>query len=159
MTAAIIVDIDGTIANNDHRQHHLSRTDGHKPDWDAFYGAMADDTPVRPIIDLLWNIQLTDAEAQMEILYATGRPEEWRRTTEAWLYDDSPAGARAPTAQALYMRATGDYRADYVVKEEILARIIAEGYRPIMAIDDRKQVVDMWRRKGLICLQCAEGDF
>jgi hypothetical protein len=26
-------------------------------------------------------------------------------------------------------------------------------------LDDRNQVVDMWRSIGLICLQVAEGDF
>lgn len=32
-------------------------------------------------------------------------------------------------------------------------------YRPLFFIDDRKRVVDMWRRRGLTCLHCANGDF
>lgn len=32
-------------------------------------------------------------------------------------------------------------------------------YDVLFCVDDRKQVTDMWRRNGLICLQCAEGNF
>jgi hypothetical protein len=60
---------------------------------------------------------------------------------------------------ALYMRSDNDYRADFIVKEELLAQLRADGYNPVMAFDDRQQVVDMWRENGLICAQVAKGDF
>jgi hypothetical protein len=28
-----------------------------------------------------------------------------------------------------------------------------------LVVDDRQQVVDMWRKEGLTCLQVAEGNF
>ena len=28
-----------------------------------------------------------------------------------------------------------------------------------VAVDDRSQVVEMWRKNGIICLQCDEGRF
>lgn len=37
----IIVDLDGTLANIDHRLHYIKQN---KPDWNAFYGACKDDT-------------------------------------------------------------------------------------------------------------------
>ena len=35
----------------------------------------------------------------------------------------------------------------------------ADGFNPTMAFDDRQQVVDMWRERGLTVAQVAEGDF
>jgi beta-phosphoglucomutase-like phosphatase (HAD superfamily) len=61
--------------------------------------------------------------------------------------------------EAIYMRADGDFRQDYVIKEEILDRDILPNYSPQMAFDDRNRVVEMWRRRGIPCLQVASGDF
>ena len=57
------------------------------------------------------------------------------------------------------MRAEGDYRADDVVKGELLDRILADGYHPELVFDDRTRVVNMWRARGIMCAQVAEGDF
>jgi hypothetical protein len=56
------------------------------------------------------------------------------------------------------MRLAGDTRADHIVKEEMLARIRTDGFEPLAAIDDRKQIVDMWRRNGLLCFQVAASE-
>jgi len=40
-----------------------------------------------------------------------------------------------------------------------LHKLIAEGARIEFVVDDRQQVVDMWRRNGITCLQCDVGDF
>ena len=57
------------------------------------------------------------------------------------------------------MRVDGDHRPDYLVKREAIERLRANGWDPVLAIEDRRQVVDMYRAEGLICLQCAEGNF
>jgi hypothetical protein len=62
-------------------------------------------------------------------------------------------------SEPLYMRDARDRRPDYIVKAELLDRLLADGYRPIMAFDDRDQVVKMWRAKGVPCAQVAEGKF
>jgi predicted kinase len=51
------------------------------------------------------------------------------------------------------MRPEKDTRVDHIVKEEMLDKIIADGYDPFLVIDDRPSVVAMWRRRGLTCLQ------
>jgi 2-hydroxy-3-keto-5-methylthiopentenyl-1-phosphate phosphatase len=38
----VICDIDGTIANNDHRQHFLEG----KKDWDGFFSSLSEDKPI-----------------------------------------------------------------------------------------------------------------
>ena len=136
--SSIIVDIDGTIADNIHRQSLLVPE---PKNWDAFFIECHNDAPIFPVIEV---VQIL--EKHHSILIVTGRPEKYRELTKFWLkkhdvvYDE------------LYMRAEGDYRPDHEIKEEILLKI-RETYDPILAIDDRQQVVDMWRRNGLICLQ------
>jgi hypothetical protein len=57
------------------------------------------------------------------------------------------------------MRADKDFRADHIVKEEMLSFLRSSGNEILFVVDDRQQVVDMWRRNGVICLQCDEGKF
>jgi hypothetical protein len=68
------------------------------------------------------------------------------------LFEDTKAG------ETLYMRQDGDFRRDDIVKQEILDKYIDKD-RVLFVLDDRDQVVDMWRRNGLTCFQVAEGDF
>ncbi len=46
-----------------------------------------------------------------------------------------------------------------IVKAELLDQIVADGFSPVMAFDDRNQVVEMWRARGIPCAQVAPGDF
>jgi hypothetical protein len=143
---AVIVDIDGTICDVEHRRHHLTA----KPkNWKAFNAAMHLDTPRSDIVDLV-NILHAAGNA---IVLCSGREDVYRERTEDWLT------RHAVPRHALYMRAPRDYRDDGIVKSELLDRIIADGYEPWLAIDDRDRVVKMWRERGLTCLQCAPGDF
>ena len=60
---------------------------------------------------------------------------------------------------ALYMRSDSDYRPDHEVKSQMLDKMRKEGFNPTMAFDDRQQVVDMWRERGLTVAQVDKGDF
>jgi len=90
------------------------------------------------------------------ILIATGRNESDRKVTVEWL--DNVAGIKG-LYQKLYMRPASDFRADDIVKGEILDKMLKDGYQPSMVFDDRDSVVNEWRRRGLRCLQVAPGDF
>lgn len=141
----MIIDLDGTLADCEHRRHHLT---GDRKNWGAFNAAMGEDKPNG------WCMYLIHQRASnVHAVLVSGRSEDFRRVTELWLtlhrieYD------------ALIMRPSGDSRQDAIVKEEILYNKILPHWEPIFAVDDRKQVVEMWRRNGITCLQCAEGDF
>lgn len=56
------------------------------------------------------------------------------------------------------MRKNSDYRKDYVLKEEWLQELKKKG-NIFFAVEDRQQVVDMYRRNEVICLQCKEGNY
>lgn len=149
---AIIIDIDGTLSNPEHRLHHLS---GEK-DWKAFHGAMGEDPPVEAIAQLA-RIMYRASEAGLGIdavLIVTARHDDplYERLTREWLeLHDIPY-------HRLYMRRDSDTRRDHLVKRDILQQILDDGYEPILAVDDRPEVVRMWRDHGITTLQCAPDD-
>ncbi len=143
----ILFDIDGTLANIEHRRGHVAKD---KPDWKSFNAEMGGDTPNAPIVALYKSIWDTDS---YELILVTGRNERSRSLTEQWL-----AWNEIPFDQML-MRPDNDFRADHIIKEEILNRLLAAGKAIEFVVDDRQQVVDMWRRNGITCLQCDVGDF
>jgi hypothetical protein len=53
----------------------------------------------------------------------------------------------------LFMRSGGDHRKDSVVKEEILLTHILPFYTPILAVDDREAVCEVWRRYNIPVLK------
>lgn len=59
----------------------------------------------------------------------------------------------------LKMRPIGDSTPDEVLKEKWLDETIAEGKTIEMVFDDRDKVVAMWRSRDITCLQVADGDF
>jgi predicted kinase len=144
MTQCVIFDIDGTLSDPSHRLHHVRR----KPfNWPAFFDAMGEDPvhdPIRWLSDILGG--------HVQIIITTGRPETHRVQTEAWLAQHKIG------YHTLYMRAADDYRPDYIVKSQILDGIIADGFEVVLVVDDRQSVVDMWRARGLVCLQCRKDD-
>jgi len=150
----VIFDIDGTLANCDHRVAHVQ---GDVKDWDAFYATIADDKPIAPMITLLKSMA-GDKFSESRILFATGRSENHREATAAWL--SKHLGYTAWSIKPLlWMRAADDRRPDFVVKMLMLEDMKAKGYNPELVFEDRKSVVDMWREQGLICCQVAPGDF
>lgn len=141
-----LFDIDGTLANIDHRLHHIKGC-GKKRNWDAFFAACADDTPIEHMCEVARALI-----SRAPLVFVSGRSDVVRDQTQEWLTRHGLYGR-------LYMRKAGDHRADNIVKAELLDQIIADGYEPVLAFEDRKQVVAMWRERGIPCAQVAEGDF
>lgn len=90
----------------------------------------------------------------VEVVLASGRDSVCRPETKEWIKNNAHALREAP----LFMRAEGDNRKDSIVKRELLLEI-GRLYRVIGVLDDRDQVVEMWREVGLPCFQVAPGDF
>lgn len=142
--SAIIVDLDGTLANCDHRRHHLD-----KKDWPAFYAGIPDDKPNAWCVELVEGMRDRD----FAILLVSGRPHDYWDQTVEWL------SKYLPGWHQLFMRAQVDYRKDSIIKTEIYKRDIEPYFDVLFCVDDRQQVVDAWRALGLVCLQCHKGDF
>lgn len=161
---AYIFDLDGTLCDISHRLHYINEEAWaatgltanpapmpFKKDWDSFYAACVGDKPIEPICQLVQDLART-----APIVFVSGRSDAVRKQTERWIWQHAQ-NMTAPLH--LFMRRDGDHRPDHVVKGEFLDQILAAGWQPIMAFDDRKQVVDMWRARGIVCAQVAEGNF
>ncbi len=138
----VLVDMDGTLADVSHRLHHIR---GGKKNWKAFFRGMDDDPPSTIVLEWVRNL-----EPEYDVVIVTGRPEQYRGNTEAWLRKHGVKYAE------LLMRRDGDHRPDYTVKRELLSRLPKE--RVAFVIDDRPSVCEMWRSCGLKVYQVAVGD-
>ena len=140
----VIFDIDGTLADISERVHHVRKT---PKDWDAFFGGMAQDKAIRSMVRLC---NLLHA-AGLRIILCSGRHEGLRAETAQWL------ARQGVNYHELRLRREGDFRSDVVVKREMLRGINKR--RVLFVVEDRTRVVEMWRAEGLVCLQCAPGEF
>lgn len=132
---AIIVDIDGTIAaQNDRSPYDLSK--------------VITDLPRKNIVDIVSILGMI----KYDVILLSGRDSVCRDDTIAWLeknhiqYDE------------LLMRKEKDDRPDYIIKKELF-NSIKNKYCIKFAIDDRDQIVNLWRSIGLECLQVNYGKF
>ena len=145
-----IFDIDGTLANVEHRIHHIQS----KPkNWNKFFENMEKDLPIKATCEIC--VMMINGVWQ-NVVFCTGRNEKYRKVTLKWLQTNVHWDI---STYQLYMRPDNDNRHDYIVKEELLAQIRADGHKPIAVFEDRQQCVDMWRRNGLVCYQVSEGNF
>lgn len=140
----IIFDIDGTLADVSERIHHVRK----KPkNWNAFFQGMAQDKAIHSMVRLCNILH----ESGIRILLCSGRSDEHRDQTVQWLAE------KGVNYHELILRRDGDRRSDTVVKREMLTNI--DKSRILFVVEDRSRVVEMWRSEGLVCLQCAPGEF
>lgn len=133
---ALICDLDGTLALHNGRSPY---------DFTKCYT----DLPNGPILTLLWAM----ANGGVQIIYLSGRDDSVQAMTETWL------SANGCPPGPLFMRVTGDKRKDSIMKLELFDREIRGKFNVLFALDDRDQIVKLWRDLGLTCLQVAYGNF
>lgn len=135
----IIVDIDGTLAHN--------KTGRGFYEWDR----VGEDTLDRSIADMV-NVY---ESMGYRIIIVSGRSDECREQTENWLHENDVL------YHELHMRPQDKlYVKDSIIKREIYEEHVKGKYNVNFVLDDRDQVVDMWRKElGIKCLQVNYGDF
>lgn len=131
-------DIDGTLALMSDR----SPFDWHRVGEDKL------NAPIASIVR-----KYSKKPSLVRVILVSGRDSICRPETEAWLKDNYIEYTQ------LIMRPKGDNRKDSIVKQELYETYIEPDYKVLFVLDDRDQVVKMWRELGLTCLQVAEGDF
>lgn len=136
LPTAVICDIDGTLAHMVNRGPY---------DTAKYLDDVKDDTVHHAFSRL--------SEGATRII-CSGRGVEFKADTEQWLTN------HGITYDLLLMRPAGDRRKDSIVKRELYEEHIQGKYNIQVVLDDRNQVVDMWRDElGLKCFQVAPGDF
>jgi len=106
MKNIILCDIDGTVANNDHRQNLLKEYQ----DWDIFFSELVNDEPIFKVIDLI----KLNYKNGFKVVFVTGRPERYRKMTSDWLnnYFDFKI--------EILMRPDADKRNKLIIKKDML---------------------------------------
>ena len=142
-----IFDIDGTMADGRHRQHHVQK----KPkNWPAYQKLAYDDGVYHSVVNVLKALY----HSSQKIFICSGRSEFERTVTEKWLFDKCHLMINPPHDHPahleLHMRPKNDHRNDTIIKHEMLNNIIRpRGFEPIGVFDDRNRVVQMWRQEGI----------
>mgnify|MGYP006111113763 FL=1 len=134
MSKIVLCDIDGTVANNDHRQHLLKEF----KDWDKFFAALIDDKPIPKVIDLIKKYNLDG----QKICFITGRPERYRLETENWLNQVFDFHF------TLIMRKNGDARNKVEIKRELFnSNFISQDI--LISIENDELLCQLWASLGL----------
>lgn len=130
---AILVDIDGTLA-------HMK---GRSPfEWSRVKEDSCNET-VKQLVNSYPDI----------VILMSGRDSVCRKETLQWLYENKV------NYDLLLMREKGNNEKDSIIKRRLFEENVRGKYFIEYVLDDRNQVVEMWRNMGLTCLQVAEGDF
>ena len=132
---AIICDIDGTLAHMKNR----GPFDWHKVEGD--------------FVDQIVHSVIEKFKVDTDILIVSGRDGVCETETRNWLTNNGIEYDK------LFMRPVGNNEKDSIIKERIFREQIDPFYNILFVLDDRKQVIDMWRSLGLKCFQVADGDF
>jgi predicted kinase len=134
---AIICDLDGTLALMEHRN--------------PFDASGSDEDKLNePVANTLKAL----AKESYRILLVSGREDRYSEPTLRFLEMHNIPYHR------LWMRPSKDYRKDAIIKQEIFDAEIKDKYYIEFVLDDRDQVVDMWRKKlKLTCFQVNYGNF
>ena len=148
---AIIVDVDGTLAD--------MRGVRGPFEWDS----VGRDRPHKDIINLVKDLQniskdYTDGKgttfSKYAIIIITGRDGICERATREWLHNNG-----LEFFDEFFIRPAGSFEKDSIIKSRIYMDHIRPKYDVEFVLDDRDQVVDMWRSLGLRVLQVAPGNF
>jgi predicted kinase len=134
---AIIVDIDGTLAQMQGRSPY---------DWHR----VGEDTPVEAVM----NAVHAASQFNRKIIVMSGRDEACHDITKTWLTKHLGV-----SWHELHMRPEGDNRKDNIIKQELFDKHVRTKYHVEYILDDRDQVVKMWRAMGIPTFQVAEGNF
>lgn len=130
---AIIVDIDGTLA----------KMIGRSPfDWSKVKEDVCNSV-VKGLVNAYQNT----------VIIFSGRDSVCKQDTIDWLKDNGI------NYYLLLMREEGNSEKDAIIKRRMFEENIRGKYFVEYVLDDRNQVVEMWRNMGLTCLQVADGDF
>ena len=142
----VCFDIDGTLADVSHRVHYWRE----KPrNWNKFKSEMINDPPIEPVC----KVARVMGNSGIDVIVCSGRSEDTRDMTHSWLQRNGIYYSK------LYMRAEKDYRADDIVKRELLDQIISDwGKKPDIVFDDRPRVVKMWRDSGIFVADVYQGE-
>jgi len=140
---AVVVDIDGVLSDASRRQHYLESP---RQDWRAFFEACGEDPVIQEVHTLL---DLLDPALQIVLL--TARPHRVQYLTEAWLR------RYRIRWDLLITRPWGDYEVARDFKQSAVWELRSVGFELVLAFEDDRRNVAMFRAEGIPCLYVHSG--
>jgi hypothetical protein len=141
----VVVDLDGTLANVDHRTNLVKRA---KPKFDTFFKLCHKDK----VNEWCKQLILSLVARGFKVCIVSARPLSTEKMTAQWLVDN---GLDNEGITLRLLRGDRDYTPDVELKRKWLRSLTTVSKKDILfVVDDRQRVVDMWREEGLVCLQC-----
>lgn len=138
----IVIDIDGTLANNDHRSHFIEKQE--PADWTSFLRAdlVAKDVPIEKTKRALQKL----VELKSTIVFLTGRNEGLREVTKQWLFEHYDLDVKD---EQLIMRPVGNMLNATQFKGEKIPEILRDFGSEAVFIDDDKYMHAVYERFGI----------
>lgn len=147
---ALLVDIDGTLALNN----------SGRPWFGEGYEKRLHEDDVNHTVQKVVEALLFSANFADHVLFVSGRAEVGREATTLWLaekagfvLDDNPILC---DPISLFMRKDKDFRSDVEVKTEIYNDHIRDVYDVRLALDDKPELITLWRGLGIPAWQVNE---
>lgn len=135
MRDAVIIDVDGTLADVSGIRHHVK---ARPKRFDRFHAESVDCPPNEQAVAIAREAHA----AGLAVLIVTARRAMWRHHT-AWFL-----ALHGIPSDAMFMRGNDDHRRDVEVKADILARI-RQSWNPVHAVDDNPNVLGLWVAEGI----------
>lgn len=132
-----IFDVDGTLANSDHRDPY-DESLVHK------------DTLIRPVGEVFWSL----FAAGFHIIVLSGRKNTSYKQTKEWIADRTGVPVNG---FGLVMRGALDNRPDWLVKFEMLRSLQESDVNVLGVFDDRNSVLRMWQTAGVHVFDVSQG--
>ena len=142
---AIILDLDGTLCNCEHRVHFMRERPKRR---DEFHSACVFDSviaPTKALVDMA-------EEKGIKVILLSARPLRFKPQTESWLeqnkihYDQLILSGHPELS-------------DPEFKLKMYRELIEPFYEILFAVDDRGTVVSMWRENAITCFDIAGNHF
>jgi hypothetical protein len=142
--AAVVLDLDGVLADARGRQHYLNGP-GRK-DWKGFFDAAGEDPVIEEVVRLT---ELLDRE--LAIVLLTARPVRIRPLTETWLERSGVDW------DLLIMRPDRDFGPSVEFKRSTTRELLDAGFDLRLAFEDDRRNVDMFHEEGVPCVYLHSG--
>ncbi len=165
----IIFDLDGTLANCEHRRHFVDgnkspilkigeefdKKDLWKPDWKSFNKLCDQDKPIRPVMNVFKNIF---ESRQDKIMIWTSRCESVREKTLDWLIANLQIyGLHKETLdEILTMRSIGDLCSSSDLKKGWFEGNSGVGGYIECVYESDKECSKMWNENGIFVFDCCQ---
>lgn len=150
--SVVLCDIDGSIADCEHRMHFIKKPEDApedwKKDWKGFFRFMEDDLvreEVQKILVQFYNEGKT-------VIFMSARPEMYKDVTLRWLQEHF-----LTFAWTVILRKDGDKRPDTEVKKQMFEEHFKDKKCIHIVIDDRPSVLRMWQSMDIPVLDVGKG--